>query len=48
MATRRERPIPRVNPSAEKVWTARATDPHGKRHYRGTFKRRRLKTARAS
>ena len=41
MATRRERPIPRVNPSGEKVWIARATDPHGKRHYRGTFRLKR-------
>ena len=41
MANRRERPIPRVNPSGEKVWNARATDPSGKRHYRGTFKLKR-------
>ncbi|MGZ4288795.1 MAG: hypothetical protein ACXVHB_30685 [Solirubrobacteraceae bacterium] len=41
MATRRERPIPRINPSGEKVWKARATDSHGKRHYRGTFKLKR-------
>lgn len=41
MATRRERPIPRVNPSGEKVWLARATDPQGIRHYRGTFKLKR-------
>jgi integrase len=41
MATRRERPIPRVNPSGEKVWRARATDPDGKRHYLGAFKLKR-------
>ncbi len=37
MVTRRERPISRINPSGEKVWIARPTDAHGKRHYRGTF-----------
>lgn len=41
MAKRRERPIPRINPSGEKVWVARATDPAGKRHQRGTFKLKR-------
>jgi integrase len=41
MAKRRERPIPRVNPSGEKVWRARATDPTGGRQYLGTFKLRR-------
>ena len=41
MPKRRERPIPRSNPSGEKVWVARPTDPHGKRHYRGTFKLKR-------
>jgi hypothetical protein len=37
MAKRRERPIPRLNPSGERVWVARPTDADGKRHYRGTF-----------
>ena len=37
MARRRERPIPRINPSGEKVWVARATDRSGKRQYLGTF-----------
>ena len=41
MASRRERPIPRVNPSGEKAWVARATDPTGKRRYRGTLKLKR-------
>ena len=41
MAGRRERPMPRINPSGEKVWVARATDRDGKRHYRGTFKLKR-------
>jgi len=41
MATRRERPIPRVNPSGEKVWVARATDAKSTRHYRGTFRLKR-------
>jgi integrase len=41
MPKRRERPIARTNPSGEKVWVARATDPDGKRHHRGTFKLRR-------
>lgn len=30
---RRETPIPRINPSGEKVWTARWTDKTGKRRY---------------
>ena len=41
MAKRRERPIPRINPSGEKVWVARATDPDGKRHQRGTSRLKR-------
>jgi integrase len=41
VASRRERPIPRVNPSGEKSWVARATDATGKRRYRGTFKLKR-------
>lgn len=41
MAKRRERPIPRRNPSGERVWRARATDPTGTKHYRGTFKLKR-------
>ena len=41
MARRRERPIPRINPSGDKTWVARATDAKGKRHYRGTFKLKR-------
>lgn len=31
VANRRERPISRVNPSGERVWRARATDPAGRR-----------------
>jgi integrase len=41
MANRRERPISRVNPSGEKVWRARATDPLGRRHYLGAFRLKR-------
>src|SRR5262249_50294766 len=41
MSKRRERPIPRVNPSGEKVWVARPTDANGKRHHRGTFRLKR-------
>ena len=41
MANRRERPIARVNPSGEKVWRARATDPTGRRRYLGAFKLKR-------
>ena len=41
MANRRERPIARVNPSGEKVWRARATDPTGRRHYLGAFRLKR-------
>lgn len=41
MPQRRERPIPRTNPSGERVWIARATDSNGKRRHRGTFKLRR-------
>ena len=40
MAQRRERPIPRTNPSGERVWIARATDSDGRRHHLGTFKLR--------
>ena len=39
--SRHEKPIPRTNPSGEKVWVARPTDRHGKRHYLGTRKLRR-------
>lgn len=41
MPRRRERPVARINPSGEKVWVARPTDPSGQRRYRGTFKLRR-------
>jgi integrase len=41
MAKRRERPVARVNPSGEKVWVARATDPNGKRRWLGTFRLKR-------
>jgi excisionase family DNA binding protein len=41
MANRRERPISRVNPSGERVWRARATDPAGRRRYLGAFKLKR-------
>lgn len=41
MADRRERPISRVNPSGEKVWRARATDPEGRRRYLGAFRLKR-------
>jgi hypothetical protein len=41
-AKRREQPLPRTNPSGEKVWVARYTDPHiGKRRSAGTYKRKR-------
>lgn len=39
--SRHEKPIPRTNPSGEKVWVARPTDRLGKRHYLGTRKLRR-------
>lgn len=41
MARRRERPIPRINPSGDKTWVARATDGTGTRRYKGTFKLKR-------
>jgi hypothetical protein len=41
MANRRERPVSRVNPSGEKVWRARATDPAGRRRYLGAFRLKR-------
>jgi integrase len=41
MANRRERPVSRVNPSGERVWRARATDPAGRRRYLGAFKLKR-------
>lgn len=46
MARRRERPIPRINPSGRKVWVARWTDKTGKRRFgwkpdiAGTYDRR--------
>ncbi len=41
-AKRREQPLPRMNPSGEKVWVARFTDPRtGARRSAGTFKRKR-------
>lgn len=41
MSKRRESPVARVNPSGEKVWRARATDPTGTRRYLGAFKLKR-------
>jgi integrase len=41
MGKRRERPILRVNPSGERVWRARATDPAGRRLYLGAFRLKR-------
>jgi hypothetical protein len=41
MPRHRERPTSRVNPSGEKAWVARATDPQGKRQWLGTFKLKR-------
>jgi integrase len=37
MRPRRERPIPRINPSGKRVWIARWTDRSGRRHKAGTF-----------
>lgn len=41
MSKRHEQPIPRVNPSGQRVWVARYTGPDGKRRSAGTFKLKR-------
>jgi integrase len=41
MPSRRETPIPRINPSGTKVWIARYTGRDGKRRSAGTFKLKR-------
>ncbi len=41
MASHRESPIKRINPSGDIRWVARYTGPDGKRRYAGTFKLKR-------